>query len=57
MARFVVSTCGVLTEVAALNSPASDWVLIVTGATLGVAVLAWWSAAASVIDRIVGVDQ
>jgi hypothetical protein len=57
MARFVVSTCGVLAEAAALESLASTWMLIVVGATLGAAVLTWWSAARPVVDRIVGVAE
>lgn len=56
MTRFVVSTCGVITEVAAMDALAPGWMLVATGATLGVAVVAWWSAAGPVIDRIIGID-
>jgi hypothetical protein len=57
MTRFVVSTCGVFAEVAAVETTAPAWSLMVAGMTLGLAVLIWWSSSAPVVDRVVGLDQ
>jgi hypothetical protein len=57
MARLMVSTCGVLAEVAVVDTLAGPGVLVATGAMLGAAVLTWWSAAQPVIDRMIGIDR
>jgi hypothetical protein len=57
MARLMVSTCGVLAEVAVVDTLAPAEVLIATGVLLGVTVLTWWSAAQPVIDRMVGMNE
>lgn len=56
MARLMVSTCGVLAEVALVDTLAPAGVLIASGALLGTAVLTWWSTAQPVIDRMIGMD-
>jgi hypothetical protein len=57
MARLMISTCGVLAEVAVVDAFAAPGVLIGTGIVLGAAVLTWWSAAQPVIDRMIGIEQ
>ena len=57
MARLMVSTCGVLAEVALVDTLAPAGVLIASGALLGTAVLTWWSTAQPVIDRMIGMDE
>jgi hypothetical protein len=57
MARLMVSTCGVLAEVAVLDTLAAPGALIATGVVLGTAVVTWWSTAQPVIDRMIGIDR
>lgn len=57
MARLMISTCGVLAEVAVVDTLAPAGVLIASGVLLGATVLTWWSAAQPVIDRMIGINE
>ena len=54
MTRFMVSTCGVVAEIATMDTVAPAWMLVATGVTIGLAVVNWWTASTPVVDRIIG---
>ena len=56
MTRFTISTCGVLAEVAALDSASPPLTLVLGVVGVAVAVCVWWSEIRPVVDHLIGLD-
>lgn len=54
MSRFIASSCGVLAEVATIDSTISVWGFSAAVGGMVLAIILWWSAVSTLIEQIVG---
>jgi hypothetical protein len=56
MTRFAISTCGVLAEVATIDSASPTPAIVLGVVGVVVAMCVWWSEIRPVVDHLVGLD-